>query len=148
MSRATQIERIIAKGQLVPLAFHQADVAASQTDVQLSVCAVDNAADDQLGTDGYVMPFEGEIVAISARLSAAATAGSLTVGPTVGGTEKTDPTLSITTAQSAYHSAPRAAAVFAAGDLIGAEITSSGTWDGTSADLTVVVWVLLHIDGI
>lgn len=148
MSRATQIERTISKGQLVGLVFHQADVAASQTDVQLSVAAVDNAADDQLQTDGYVMPFEGEIVAVTARLSAAATAGTLTVGPTVGGTEKTDPTLSVTTEQSARDTAPRGAAVFGAGDLIGAEITTGGTWDGTGADLTVVVWVLLHLEGI
>lgn len=148
MSRATQIDRTIAKGQLVPLVFHQADLAASQTDVQLSVAAVDNAADDQLQVDGYVMPFEGEIVGITARLSAAATAGTLTVGPTVGGTEKTDPTLSITTAQSASDTAVRGTAVFAAGDLIGAEITTGGTWDGTTADLTVVVWVLLYLEGI
>lgn len=146
--RATQIERVIAKGQLVPLVFHQADLAASQSDVQLSVAAVDNAADDQLAVDGYVMPFEGEIVAISARLSAAATAGSLTVGPTVGGTEKADPTLSITTAQSAQDAALRGTSPFAAGDVIGAEITTDGTWDGTGADLTVVVWVLLHLEGI
>lgn len=148
MARATQIERVIAKGQLVPLAFHQADVAATQTDVQLSTVAVDNAADDQLGTDGYVMPFDGEVIAVSARLSAAATAGTLTVGATVGGTEKTDPTLSITTAQSAYDTAGRGVSVFSAGDLIGAEITTSGTWDGLTADLTVVVWVLLHLEGV
>lgn len=148
MSRATQIERTISKGQLVGLVFGQADVAASQTDVQLSVAAVDNASDDQLAVDGYVMPFEGEIVGISARLSAAATAGTLTIGPTVNGTEKTDPTLSITTEQSARDTATRGTAAFAAGDLIGAEITTGGTWDGTSADLSVVVWVLLHLEGI
>lgn len=146
MSRATQIERVIAKGQLVPLVFMQDALAASQTDVQLLVSEVASAASNAV--DGYVMPFEGEIVAITARLSAAATAGTLTVGPTVGGTEKTDPTLSITTAQSASDTAPRGTSVFAAGDLIGAEITTGGTWDGTTADLVVVVWVLLHIEGI
>lgn len=143
-----QIERITARGQMVALQFHQADVAASQTDVQLSVAAVDNAADDQLAVDGYVMPFAGEIVAVSARLSAAGSAGSLTVGATVGGTEKTDPTLSITTAQSAYDTALRGTAPFAAGDLIGAEITTDGSWNGTTADLTVTVWVLLTLEGI
>jgi hypothetical protein len=35
-----------------------------------------------------------------------------------------------------------------AGDLIGAEITTGGTWDGTTADLAVVVWVLLYLDGV
>ena len=36
----------------------------------------------------------------------------------------------------------------AAGDEIGAEITTGGTWDGTSSDLCVVVWVLLNLEGI
>lgn len=143
-----QIERIISRGQLVKYTFHQADVAASQTDVQLAVSAVDNAGDDQLQVDGYVVPFDGEIVAITARLSAAATTGTLTVGPTVNGTEKTDPTLSITTSQSSRDTAARGTTAFVAGDLIGAEITSGGTWDGTTADLTVEVYAILYIDGI
>lgn len=143
-----QIERIISRGQLVKFSFHQADVAANQSDVQLSVCAVDNAADDQLAVDGYVAPFDGEIIAITARLSAAAAAGTLTVGPTVDGTEKTDPTLSITTAQSARDTAPRGTTSFTAGSLIGAEITTDGSWNGTSADLTVEVWAILYVEGI
>lgn len=142
------IERITSRGQLVPFAFYQADLAASQTDVQLSTSAVDNAADDQLQSDGYVVPFDGEIVAITAQLSAAAGAGSMTVGPTIGGTEKTDPTLSITTAVAARDTAPRGSTPFVAGDVIGAEITTSGSWNATGADLTVVVWCLLYIDGI
>ena len=36
---------------------------------------------------------------------------------------------------------------FAAGALIGAEVTTGGTWDGTD-DLVVTVWVLLRIDAI
>lgn len=141
-----QIDRVIAKGQLVPLVFMQDALAASQTDVQLLIAEVASAASNAI--DGYVMPFAGEIVAVTARLSAAATAGTLTVGPTVNGTEKTDPTLSITTAQSASDTAARGTAMFVAGDLIGAEITTGGTWDGTTADLGVVVWVLLYLDGI
>lgn len=148
MARATQIERVIAKGQLVPLNFFQADVAASQTDVQLSVCAVDNAADDQLANDEYVMPFEGEIIAISAELSAAATAGTLTIGPTVDGTEKTALQVSVTTETEKYTSTVRGTVPFAAGDRIGAEITTGGTWDGTGTDIVVTVWVLLYLEGI
>lgn len=144
MSRATQIERVIAKGQLVPLAFGQDAVAASQTDVQLPV-AVGEASQ---AVTGYTMPFEGEIVAVTADLSAAATAGSLTVGATVGGTEKADPTLSITTETTKSDKALRGAATFAAGDVIGAEITTAAGWDAITADLSVVVWVLLHIEGI
>lgn len=141
-----QIERIISRGQLVALPFMQDALAASQTDVQLVIAEVTAGAGNAV--DGWVAPFAGEIVAISARLSAAATTGTLTVGPTVNGTEKTDPTLSITTSQSAYDSAPRGSTQFAAGDLIGAEITTGGTWDGTTADIGVIVWVLLYVDGI
>jgi len=141
-----QIERIISRGQLVPLTFMQDALAASQTDVQLLVAEVASAASNAV--DGWVAPFAGEVVAISARLSAAGSAGSVTVGATVDGTEKTDPTLSITTAQVAYDTAPRGSAQFAAGSLIGAEITTSSDWNGTTADLAVVVWVLLYVDGI
>lgn len=148
MGRATQIERVTAKGQLVAYTFHQADLAASQTDVQLSVCAVDNAADDQLAVVGYTLPFEGEIVAITADLSAAGSAGTLTVGATIGGTEKTDPTLSITTETTKSDKALRGTTVFNAGDILGAEITTDGSWNGTTADLTVTVYVLLHIEGV
>lgn len=141
-----QIDRVISKGQLIALTFMQDALAASQTDVQLLIGEVASAASNAV--DGYVMPFAGEIVGITARLSAAATTGTLTVGPTVNGTEKTDPTLSITTAVSAWDTAPRGTSTFAAGDLIGAEITTGGTWDGTTADLTVTVYVILHLEGV
>jgi len=143
----SQIERITAAGQLVPLTFHQNAVAASQTNVQLALVETSATTSTTDNTE-YLMPFDGEIVAISAALSAAATAGSLTVGATVGGTEGTDPTLSITTATEARDTAVRGTARFSAGDLIGAEITSSGTWDATTADLVVVVWVLVTLEGI
>lgn len=143
-----QIERIIAKGQLVKLTFYQADVAASQTDVQLSVSAVDNAADDQLQAAGYIMPFPGEIVAQSYLLTAAGTAGTFTIGPTVGGTEKTALQQSVGTTASGRKAVARGTIPFAAGDEIGAEITTNGSWDGINSDLVVTVWVLLYLEGI
>lgn len=147
MGRPRQIEGIIAKGNLVPLVFHQNAVAASQTDVQLKLVETAATSSDT-DNDEYVMPFDGEIVAISAELSAAATAGTLTIGPTVDGTEKTDPTLSITTATEAWDTCLRDTVPFLAGDRIGAEITTGATWDATTADLAVVVWVLLSLEGI
>lgn len=141
-----QIDRTIAKGQLVPLTFMQDALAANQTDAQLLVAEVASAAANAV--DGYVMPFAGEIVAVSGRLSAAATAGTLTLGPTIGGTEKTALTQTVTTGQSPRGTVIRGTAPFSAGDLIGAEITTDGSWDGTTADLAVTVWVLLYLDGI
>ena len=142
------ISNVIARGQLVPLHFMQADLAASQTDVQLSVAAVDNAADDQLQGIEYAMPFAGEVVAVSYTTSAAATTGTMTIGATFAGTEDTDTTITVTTGTSGYGIVPRGKATFAAGEKIGCEITTGGTWDGTTADLVATVWVLLYIAGI
>jgi hypothetical protein len=135
-----------APDQLTSFTFMQDAVAASQSDVQLLPAEVASAAGNAV--DGFVMPFPGQVVAISARLSAAATAGTLTVGATINGTEAADPTLSITTAQSAHDKTIRGSAQFAAGDLIGAEITTDGSWDGTSSDLLVVVFVVLDLTGL
>jgi hypothetical protein len=144
MARATQIERRIAKGQLIPLKFGQDALAASQTDVQLP--AVMGEASQAV--TGYTMPFDGEVIAITADLSAAATAGTLTVGATKAGTEFGDPTLSITTQTTRRDTCARGTSTFVAGDIIGAEITTSGTWDGTTADLLVVVYVIQSLEGI
>lgn len=141
-----QIERIVSKGQLLALSFMQDAVAASQSNVQLPIAEVNAGAG--IAIDGYVMPWAGEIVGISAYLSAAGSAGSLTVGPTVNGTEAADPTLSITTATTASDVCPRGTAQFAAGAVIGAEITADGSWNGTTADLGVTVYVLAYLDGV
>lgn len=138
------IEKGISRGQLIPLVFGQDAVAASQTDVQLPV----PMGEATQVVDGYPMAFAGEIVGVSAGLSAAATAGTLTVGATVGGTEDADTTLTITTATNAYKRVNRGKATFVAGDRIGCEITSSGTWDATTSDLVAVVWVLVYLAGI
>jgi hypothetical protein len=139
-----QIERIAAKGQLVAYVFGQDALAASQSNVQLPA-AVGEASQ---AVTGYTMPFAGEIVAITADLSSAGSAGSLTVGATIGGTEGADPTLSITTETTKSDVAQRGTAKFVAGDVLGAEITTDGSWNGTTADLAVVVYVLLEMAGI
>ena len=141
-----QLTKTLGKYQLVPLVFMQDNVAASQTNVQLYTTEVASAAG--IGVAGYTMPFAGEIVAISYDLSAAATAGTLTIGATIGGTEASDPTLSITTGVTGSDTCNRGKVPFAKNAIIGAEITSGGTWDGTSSDLVVIVWVVLAITGI
>ena len=139
-----QIERIAAKGQLVAYVFGQDALAASQSNVQLPA-AVGEASQ---AVTGYTMPFAGEIVAITADLSSAGSAGSLTGAATIGGTEGADPTLSITTETTKSDVAQRGTAKFVAGDVLGAEITTDGSWNGTTADLAVVVYVLLEMAGI
>jgi hypothetical protein len=140
-----QVERYIAKGQIVPLLFSEDAVAASQTDAQLPLMAVDAVASL---VDGYAMPWDGEVVGISAALDSAASAGSLAIGATVGGTEDADSTITFATETELYKSIPRGKITFVAGDLIGAEITTDGSWNGTTSDLIVQVWVLLFVEGI
>jgi hypothetical protein len=141
-----QVERYIAKGQIVSLLFAQDAVAASQTDAQLSI--METAATGIHLVDGYTMPWDGEVVAITADVDSAATAGSLTAGATIGGTEDADTTITLTTAAAGRLVVPRGKATFVAGDIIGAEITTDGSWNGTASDLAVQVWVLLHVEGI
>lgn len=138
-----KISREISKGQLVPLHFFQDNVAASQTDANLVVLEVASAAGHAVAS--YSMPWEGEIVGISYDLSAAATAGTLTVGATISGTEDADTTQTITTAQRAGVEVERGKARFAADSYIGAQITTDGSWNATTADLAVTVWVLLYL---
>ena len=80
----SQLTGETSRGQLVPLVFAQDAVAASQTNVQLNAMEVDSAA--ALAVEGYTMPFPGEIVGVSFTLSAAGSAGSFTIGATIGGT--------------------------------------------------------------
>jgi hypothetical protein len=139
-----QIELGASKGQLLALVFGQDALAASQTDVQLNVALGESGQ----AVTGYAAPWAGEIVAVGYATSAAATAGSLTIGATIGGTEDADSTASVTTGTSGYTLVPRGKMVFNAGDLIGAEITTSASWDGTTADLSVVVYALVEMGGI
>lgn len=140
-----QIDRgSVSQGQLIPLYFGQDAVAASQSDVQLPIAIGEGSQ----AVDGYTMPFDYAVVAISGDLSAAATAGSLQVGVTQNGTEVAASTRTITTATSFYKRFARNAIRGKAGTKIGAEITTGGTWDGTAADLGVTVWVILMLERI
>jgi hypothetical protein len=132
--------------KLVAVTFMQEAVAASQSNVQLTVAQVDSAANNAV--DGITMPWAGCIVGVSYSLSAAASAGTLTIGPTVDGTEETDPTLSVTTGTSGSDTAKRGVATFDAGAQIGAEITTDGSWNATTADLAVTVWCLVEVTGV
>ena len=140
----TTLTRDTSQGQVVCLMFGQHTVAASQTDVQLPVVIGEKDAT----VDGYTMPFAGQIIAVAASTDAAATAGSLTVGATIGGTEDADTTITITTQTERSGAVARGKARFAAGARIGCEITTSGTWDATTSHLAAQVYVLLDVAGI
>lgn len=126
---------------IVALVFGQDALAASQTDVQLPVVM----GEASQAVAGYTMPTAGEVLYLTADLSAAGSAGTLTIGATIGGTEDADSTLSITTETTKVKTLTRNTMVFAAGDILGAEITTDGSWNGTTADLAVVIYVALWL---
>jgi len=135
-----QITREFSKHQVVPVVFGVANLAADQTDVQLK---------DSTGqVDGITMAFSGVVVGFTVDLSAAATAGTLTVGITKNGTEVAATTQTITTGTAARAIFDRDAIQFAAGDKLGVEITTNSTWDGLTADLSATVLAALAVGGI
>ncbi len=94
------------------------------------------------------LKLKGDIVAIAVELTAAGSAGTLTVGATADGTEDADTTMTITTGTGHYKRIPRGKARIAAGAELGCEITSDGSWNGTTADMNAVVYVLHYLEGI
>lgn len=135
-----QITAEFAKYQLVTIPFAQANVAASQTDVQLK--------DASGQVEGVSMPFAGEVIAIGADLSTAGTAGELTIGATKGGTENAATTMLITTGSAAVKALPRGTMPFVAGDKLGVEISTNAGWLPITADLAVVLYVSLTVEGV
>ena len=137
----TQALRALPGVVVVPLVFGQDALAANQSDVQLPTAIGEGSQ----AVTGYTMPKAGEVLYLTADLSAAGSAGTLTIGATNGGTEDTDTTMTITTETTKVKTVTRNSMVFAAGDIIGVEITTDGSWNGTTADLTVVVYVALWL---
>lgn len=131
-------------GQLVVYNFGQDAVAANQTNVQLPV----TIGEASQAVTGYEAVWNGDVVAVGFSLDAAGSAGTLTIGATLAGTEDADSTITVTTAADGYKRIKRGAMPVTAGQQIGAEITSDGSWNGTSSDLSVQVYVLYRLEGI
>lgn len=132
-----------SRWQLVCHSFGQDALAANQSDVQLPVAVGESSQ----AVDSYVAPWYGELVAIAYTLSAAGTAGVFTIGATVNGTENSTTTRTVGTTTEGYKTFAKGTAKVVPGDNVGAEITTDGSWDGTSADLSVQVYALYRMDG-
>lgn len=147
MSRATQIERVIAKGQLVPLIFSQDAVADSQSAVAMNIIET-GATSGTLGTQEYVIPWDFEVVGISVVSDSARTAGTLTVDATINGTVTgLQGALDATNTLRDTGTQIRGSDVAVAGDRVGVKLTTS-SWTPTAADVVVTVWVLVSLEGI
>lgn len=144
---AGALSRDTSRGQVVALAFGQTDLAVSQTDVQL-VTAIGETGQ---ANDGYTMPWAWEVIGFGWQLTAASTAGTLSIGVTAGGTENAATTIAVpidSTTVSGYKRVQRGKMAGAAGAVIGVEITTNGSYAPITADLGVVVYVLLNLDGV
>ena len=135
-----QVDRgSISQGQLTPLVFGQDALAASQSGVALPVAIGEGSQ----AVTSYTAPFDFAIVGISLATSAAATAGNASVDAAINGAELVGTRLAITT-KTFLRNQFRGKA----GDSIGAELTTAAGWDGTAADLSVVLWVVFFVRGI
>jgi len=113
------------------------NVSASQT----------SAAMNLLGTSDnteVVMSAPGNIVGISISSNDARTAGTLTVKPTINGTESTtlSAALNATDTQYAYAIQEFTKDNFLAGQRLGVKITTDGSWAPTTADIVVNMTIL------
>lgn len=145
MSRATQIERSISKGQLVPLTFSQDAVADAQTAVAMNII---EAAAVALTTTEYVLPWDFEIVGVSVVSDSARTAGTLTVDATIDGTVTgLQAVLDATNTLRDSGTQVRGSDVAVAGSRVGVKLTTA-SWTPVTADIVVTVWVLVSLEGI
>lgn len=147
MGRATQIERVIAKGQLVPFLFAQDAIADAQSAVAMNIMET-TATTSTLPVTEYVIPWDFEIVGISVVSSEARTAGTATVDATIDGTVTgLQAALDATNTTRDTGTQARGLDVGTAGQRIGVKLTTA-SWTPTTADIAVVVYAIVHLEGI
>lgn len=115
--------------------FRQDDVAASQSDADLTLGAVD--ANAPVGT---VAPRSGKIVGITGRVNAAITGETLTMNPTVDGSVGTEGVVLDANNQSRVGKLA-AEVPFAAGALLGIAITTTAGYTPTTLELAASLQV-------
>lgn len=118
----------------IPIQFQEINVAASLTNKQ--VYRTGGA------TTFFRAPSDGSITIISASLSAARSAGTLTIEPSINGTAVTSAALDLTInsavdGASAVVSPNTTNLTVTAGQKIGIQITTDGSWAPVTADLDV-----------
>lgn len=147
MGRATQIERVISKGQLVTFLFAQDAIADSQSAAAMNIMET-TATTSTLPVTEYVIPWDFEIVGIAVVSSEARTAGTATVDATIDGTVTgLQAALDGTNTTRDTGTQARSTDVGTAGQRIGVKLTTA-SWTPTTADIAVVVYAIVHLEGI
>lgn len=119
-----------------PYQFMQSNVAASQSAVALDVLGLS-------GNTEYTMELEGSVIGISIASNDARTAGILTADVTINGTA-TGLQAVLDGTNTTYHYVTQIPETdtFSAGDRLGVDITTDGSWAPETADIVVTVIVL------
>jgi hypothetical protein len=139
------IDNVIAKGQLVPLLFSQDAAADAQSAVAMNILEV---AATVLAVQEYVLPFDFDIIGISVVSDLARTAGTLTVDATIDGTATgLQAKLDATNTFRHYQRQARESDRGKAGQRIGVKLTTA-SWTPITADIVVVVWAIVGLEGI
>lgn len=125
--------------QYNPHVFFQDNVAASQSDVALLVAGSGTVSE-------VTMPFAGSVTGISIASNEARTADTLTVDATINGTAS-GLQATLDGDNTTYHYTTQAKDVdtFSAGDRLGVDITTGGSWAPVTADIIVVVYVSFNV---
>lgn len=115
--------------------FWQQNVLASQSDVAIKASISTN--------NEYTMELEGSIIGIAVASNAARSAGTLTVDVTINGSA-TGLQAVLDGTNTTYHYATQIPETdtFSAGDRLGVDYTTDGSWAPTTADIVVTVTVL------
>lgn len=137
-----RLKRIIAAGQVIPLMFSQNAVAASQSAVAMKILEGSGGTNEPTE---YQIPWDFDVVAISMVADTARTAGSCTVDATIDGTVTgVQAVLDATNTLRHYSTQRRDTDTGSAGSRVGVKLTTPAGWTPVTADLNVVVWVLVR----
>ena len=123
-------------GRLMAFSFTKTNMSGTATDTFSARGGATSNGDE------YVMPWAGSVMAISAALNDARTAGSAIFKPTIDGTAVTTLSTTIDDSPTQYGSTTQAKDVdtFAANARLGCESVNSG-WTPTTADAIAVIVV-------
>jgi hypothetical protein len=134
-------EAIAAQYPLMRERFHRQQVAASLTNQQLNLLET-RATTGTLNVQGIVMPYDGSVFAIAASFSGNVTAGSFTAVLTVNGTAKASCTVVVTSGSKGYAIFEAGQFTFAAGDVLGVQITTTGAYAPITLDVAVDLYTV------
>lgn len=122
---------------------HNVVMVGPFTSSNIAAEASDEAAALPGGNTNMPMPYAGSVVGMVGKLSAAPSAGNITVGVTVDGTEDADSVQTVTGAEFTA-TFQEGEVPFAAAGNLGVELNASATLDPETLDIDVFLLVLLR----